>query len=179
MKHKTDFRWVSSIVAISITMSMTFSLVSSEILGGAGYTVAFILLFIFIFIGIIFDAIGVAVTSATETPFHSMASHKENGAMEAIRLLRRAERVSSICNDVIGDICGIVSGATAAAIAGKIVRDLGFSGTVIQILTTGLVAGLTIGGKAAGKASAINNSTIIVLTTGKVIAFFRSIFCKK
>lgn len=179
MKHRTDFHWVISIVAVSIIMSMAFSLVSSEILDGAGYAVAFILLFIFILLGIVFDAVGVAVTSATETPFHSMASHKEAGAMESLRLLRRAERVSSICNDVIGDICGIVSGATAAVIAGNLVRDMGFSGTLVQLLVTGTVAGLTIGGKAAAKASAINYSTNIVLATGKTIAFLRGIFRKK
>ena len=179
MKHKSDFRWIISIVGISIATSMAFSLISSEILDGAGYAVAFILLFLFILIGVVFDAIGVAVTSAEETPFHSMASHKETGATEALRLLRRAERVSSICNDVIGDICGIISGATAAVIAGNLMGDLGFSGTVMQLLVTGTVAGLTIGGKAAGKASAINNSTKIVLMTGKTIAFIRRPFAKK
>ena len=42
MKHKTNFRWIISITIISIVTSMAFSLVSSEILDGAGYMIAFL-----------------------------------------------------------------------------------------------------------------------------------------
>ena len=71
---------------------------------------AFLILLVIVMVGIIFDIIGVAVTSADEKPFHSMAARKVPGSQEAIKLLRNAERVSSICNDVVGDICGVVSG---------------------------------------------------------------------
>lgn len=172
MKRKTDPGWIIRIIVISVSMSMVFSFVSSEILEGAGYVVAFLLLILFIVIGILFDAIGVAVTSASETPFHSMASHRERGASEAIRLLRKAERVASICNDVVGDISGIISGATAATISGNLVKDMDVGGELIQLLVTGAVAGLTIGGKAVGKTLALNRSTQIVLAAGKVMSLF-------
>jgi len=174
MKTKTDFRWVSRIVAVSVAMSMTFTLIASNVLEGAGYAVAFILLFLFIALGVGFDILGVAVTSADETPFHSMASHHERGAAEAIRLLRRSERVASICNDVVGDISGIVSGATAAVISANLVRDFGLKNVLTQLLVTGAVAGLTIGGKAVGKTFAINSDTGIVLAVGKAISVFSS-----
>ena len=35
-------------------------------------------------------------------------------------MLRNASRVSSVCNDVVGDICGIVSGATGAVIVARL-----------------------------------------------------------
>lgn len=174
MKIKTDFRWVARIVAISVVMSMVFTLVSADILKGAGYAVAFILLFIFIFFGIAFDILGVAVTAADETPFHSMASHRERGASEAIKLLRKSERVASICNDVVGDISGIVSGATAAVISANLVKDFSFSAVLTQLLVTAGVAGATIGGKAVGKTFAINNDTAIVLAAGRALSFFTS-----
>ena len=63
--------------------------------------VAFFILLVIIFVGIIFDVVGMAVACADETPFHAMASRKIPGAQEAISLLRNAERVSSICNDVV------------------------------------------------------------------------------
>ncbi len=172
MKHGTNISWIIKIVLISVTMSMVFSLVSSEILDGAGYIVAFALLIIFIAIGIAFDVVGVAVTSATETPFHSMASRKLRGAGEALRLLRKSERVASICNDVVGDISGIISGATGATISANLVKDFNVGSVFVQLLVTGAVAGLTIGGKAIGKSIAIKNDTQIVLAAGKLLSVF-------
>jgi CBS domain containing-hemolysin-like protein len=179
MKHKTDPKWIIRIVLISVTMSMIFSLISSEILEGAGYIVAFCLLIVFIVIGIVFDAIGVAVTSATEVPFHSMASHKERGAVEALKLLRKAERVASICNDVVGDISGIISGATAATISANLVKDLNAHNVLTQLIVTGMVAGLTIGGKAIGKSIALSKDTQIVLTVGKAMSILTGFKKKK
>ncbi len=171
MKKKTDPKWIVEIVAMSITMSMIFSLTSSEVLDGAGYIVAFVLLFAFIALGIVFDIVGVAVTSAPETPFHAMASHKERGAREALKLLRKADRVSSVCNDVVGDISGIISGATAATIAGNLTRDFSLNGIVMSLVVTGVVSGLTIGGKALGKTVALSKNTQIIFTVGKLMSF--------
>ena len=170
MKKKTNWPWILKILVLSISMSMTFTLISEEILGDAGYFGAFFALFIFISVGILFDIIGMAVASASEVPFHSMASHGEKGASEAIRLIKNAEKVSSICNDVVGDICGIVSGTTGAVITVSLVRDLGAESLVVQLIVSGMVAGLTIGGKAIGKSFAVNKSTSIVLTAGKIIS---------
>jgi CBS domain containing-hemolysin-like protein len=120
-------------------------------------------------LGIIFDVVGVAVTSADEKPFHSMAARKVPGAQESIRLLRNAERVSSICNDVVGDICGVVSGSASATIAAQILSNFEFSWPqIISLIMSALVAGLTVGGKAVGKTFAMNSSTVIVHTVGKI-----------
>lgn len=134
--------------------------------------VAFLILLAIVLIGIIFDIIGVAVTSADEKPFHSMAARKVPGGLEAIRLLRNAERVSSICNDVVGDICGVVSGSASATIAAQVLRNFDFSWPqMVSLLMSALVAGLTVGGKAVGKTFAINSSTQIVSGVGRMIHF--------
>ena len=123
-----------------------------------------------ILIGIVFDIIGVAVTSADEKPFHSMAARKVPGALESLRLLRKAERVSSICNDVIGDICGVVSGAASATIAAQVLQKGDFSWPqIVTLLMSSVVAGLTVGGKAIGKSVAIHSCTKIVYGVGRVI----------
>jgi hypothetical protein len=114
MKTKTNKRWFIKIIIISMCISMAFTFASSEILGSAGYVMAFLVLAVFILLGIFFDTIGVAVTAASTAPFHSMAAKKESGATEGLRLIRNAEKVSSICNDVVGDISGIVSGTTSS-----------------------------------------------------------------
>ena len=125
-------------------------------------------------LGIVFDIIGVAVTSADEKPFHSMASRKVPGSLESIKLLRSAERVSSICNYVVGDICGVVSGAAAATIAASVLKNFDASRQdIVSLAMSSLVAGLTVGGKAIGKSIAIKSCTSIVSTVGRVLYFFR------
>ena len=173
-------RWIITIFLITIVISATISFCSTQLMAMSGTIVAFIILWIIVLIGIVFDIIGVAVTSADEKPFHSMAARKVIGAQEAIGLLRKADKVSSICCDVIGDICGVVSGSASAAIVAQILSNFEFS--VPQIISLGmsaLVAGMTVGGKAIGKGFAIGSSTAIVHTVGKVIWSFAHLFQKK
>lgn len=172
-ERSKTIRWVVTIFIVTILISGIISYASSELMEISTTAVAFVILLVIVLIGIVFDIIGVAVTSADEKPFHSMASRKVPGAHEAIKLLRNAERVSSICNDVIGDICGVVSGSASATIAANIIS--GFSGTVaemIMLLMSALVAGVTVGGKAIGKTFAIGSCVKIVSFVGRVIWFF-------
>ena len=180
-RNKT-IRWVITIFLVTILISGTISFISDEIMANSTILVAFIILLAIVLVGIIFDIIGVAVTSADEKPFHSMAARKVPGSMEAIRLLRNAERVSSICNDVVGDICGVVSGSASATIAVQVLENFTFSWPqLITLLMSALVAGLTVGGKAIGKTFAINSCTKIVSIVGKVIYTLRHMmdFLKK
>ena len=167
-RNKT-IRWVITIFFVTILVSGTISFTSDMIMANSTMLVAFIILLAIVLIGIIFDVIGVAVTSADERPFHSMAARKVPGAQEAIRLLRNAERVSSICNDVVGDICGVVSGSASATIAAQVMQNFELSlETVIPLIMSALVAGLTVGGKAVGKTFAMNSCTKIVHSVGKI-----------
>lgn len=169
-------RWVITIFIVTILISGTISFASNEIMEASSVPVAFLILFVIILIGILFDIIGVAVTSADERPFHSMASRKVPGAHEAISLLRNAERVSSICNDVIGDVCGVVSGSAAASISAQVIVNFsGEIGEIIMLLMSAMVAGLTVGGKAIGKTFAIGSCVKIVSAVGRIIWFFKNI----
>ena len=167
-KKKRDY-WIPKIFLMSIIISAVFSLVSSNVLNGAGDIIAFLLLAAFILIGIVFDIIGVSVTVAEERPFHSMAAHGEKSASCAMQLIRNAEKVSSVCNDVVGDISGIVSGSTAAVIVTKLCTSFDLDSMVMSLVISALVSGLTIGGKAIGKKIAINNSTQVVHSVSRVI----------
>ena len=163
-------KWVVTIFFVTILVSGAISFVSDEVMASSGILVAFLILLAIVLVGILFDVIGMAVASADEKPFHSMAARKVPGAQEAIRLLRNAERVSSICNDVVGDICGVVSGSASATIAAQVLAKLDCSWPqVVTLLMSALVAGLTVGGKAIGKTVAIGSCTTIVHTVGKVI----------
>ena len=168
-RNKT-IKWVVTVFLVTIVVSGTISLVSDAIMESSGIVVAFLILLAIILVGIIFDIVGMAVATADEKPFHSMAARKVPGAHECIALLRNAERVSSICNDVVGDICGVVSGSASATIAAQILRNFDFTWPqIISLLMSALAAGLTVGGKAIGKSFAVNSCTSIVHGVGRVI----------
>lgn len=169
-ERQKTIRWVVTIFLVTIVVSGVISLLSDLIMSGSTMLVAFLILFFIIMVGIVFDIIGMAVASADEKPFHSMASRKVPGAQEAIRLLRNAERVSSICNDVVGDICGVVSGSASATIAAQIMAEFDFTWPqIVSLLMSALAAGLTVGGKAVGKGFAVSSSTKIVHGVGKIL----------
>ena len=173
-------RWVVTIFFVTIFISGMISLVSDEVMANSSVAVAFVILLAIIFLGIIFDIVGMAVATADEKPFHSMAARKVPGAHEAIKLLRNAERVSSICNDVVGDICGVVSGSASATIAALILSnvDVGWP-RGISLVMSALVAGLTVGGKAIGKTVAVNSCTKIVHLVGRIIHAMNRLTKKK
>ena len=169
---KSNLRWVITIFFLTIIISGTISFTSSSLMASSGMLVAFLILLFIVLLGILFDIIGVAVTSAEEKPFHSMAAKKVPGAAECIMLLRHADRVASICNDVIG----VVSGAAAATIAGEILTAFQWSaGSLVSLAMSALVAGLTVGGKALGKSMAMHSCTSIVFSAGKVIHWLKCI----
>ena len=166
-----DTKWVGTIMPVSFALSVGMSYVSNEALNSAGTMLSFVVLFFFIALGIVFDMIGIAAASGTEREFHSMAAHKVRGAREAVWMLRNAEKVSSICNDVVGDICGIISGATGALIAANLAAGRsGVMTVVISLLVTGMISALTIGGKAAGKGVAMAFSSKVLALCGRLLS---------
>ena len=181
-RNKT-IRWVVTIFFVTILVSGMISLLSDYIMSVSGIVVAFLILMVIIMIGILFDIIGVAVASADEKPFHSMAARKVPGAQDAIKLLRNAERVSSICNDVVGDICGVISGSASATIAAQVINHFEFGWPQLITLTmSALVAGFTVGGKALGKTFAMNSCTKIISFVGRLLYYLHhpaAMFVKK
>ena len=171
-ERSRTIRWVVTVFFVTLVVSGIISLISDEVMASSGLLAAFAILLGIVFLGIIFDIIGMAVATASEKPFHSMAAHKEKGAREALMLLRNASQVSSVCNDVVGDICGIVSGTTAAVIVVRLQTALDLRSVLISVAVTALISGLTIGGKALGKTFAMKQSTKVVYCAGRVLHVF-------
>ncbi len=179
-ERRKNIQWVITIFLMTIFISGAISLISDEVMANSSILVAFCILLVIIFLGILFDVVGMAVATADEKPFHSMAARKVPGAQEAIRLLRNAERVSSICNDVVGDICGVVSGSASATIAALVLTSVDVPWPRgISLLMSALVAGLTVGGKAIGKSVAVKSCTQIVHMVGRVIHGINRVSKKK
>ncbi len=165
-------RWTILITVISFLLSVTLSFFSSVIMEDTSVYAAVLVVLVIIAINILFDIIGTAVTAAEEPPFHAMASKKVYGAKEAILLIRHADKVSNFCNDVVGDICGIISGSASLLIVVTVVGNYDAADSSLAGLAiTGLVASLTVGGKALGKSIAIRNSNYFIYKVGVIIRF--------
>ena len=157
-------KWLPIIFILTFILSFIFGTIST-LVSNMNVFILSILLLIIIFIGIIFDMIGVAVLSCKESTFHAKASRKITGSKECIKLIKQANKTSSICNDVIGDICGIVSGTISASLVVLLLDT-----PLMAILLTAVVSSLTVGGKAIGKKIAIDKSEAIVFIVGKILS---------
>ncbi|MHC1750379.1 MAG: hypothetical protein AB9856_19080 [Cellulosilyticaceae bacterium] len=161
------------IAVLTFVIAMLLSYIFEVLMKDVPLVVAFCLLICIILIGIFFDGLGNAVVSATETPFHAMASKKVKGAKESIRIIRNAPMVANLFNDVIGDICGIISGSAVAAIVLSVERSFGMPSIMFPIALSGFVAALTVGGKAIGKSFSIERSHYIVYYLGLIVYYIK------
>jgi len=175
--NEFNTKWITFILLWTFGMSVFFTLISESLLKELNIILGFLLLVIIILIGIIFDIIGVAITSAIEKPFHSMAADKVDEAVYAIKLIRNAGQVSNFCNDVIGDICGIISGAVGTTIIYELIDIYSIKrGTLLSVIFTSLIAALTVGGKAFGKEIAIKYKNNIIIQISKFFKFMEEKF---
>ncbi len=173
-KKSKWYIWPLTVTLITFVLSAIFSFGTEIVTSKAGLAFAIAAVFILVAVSILFDAIGVAVTACDIGPLTAMAARKLRGSKYGIKLVKNANKVSSICADVIGDICGIVSGAGGAAIAFMLFSSLQGNQLIISIIISAVLASLTVGGKAAMKKIAMDYSTEIVLLVGKILSFFRS-----
>ena len=171
-EENVDVKWVIKIIIIAFMISFCLSFISESTIPNLSLPFGILLILLFIFINILFDIIGMAVTSADEKVFHSMNSRKVRGANIAVKMVKNAEKVSNFCCDVIGDICGVVSGAASASISIIISNNLNTNVFITSLTVAAVVASLTIGGKALGKTFAINKSNIIIYESSKLISYF-------
>lgn len=174
-KDLIDYSWILKIVISSFIISVIFTLISKTAIPNIGIFLGIILTLVFVLLGVVFDMIGIAVATADEAQFNSMASKRVKGSKMALKLKRNADKVSSFCNDVVGDICGIVSGSTGAVIAIKITELYNFNNLLVTLIVMGVISSLTIGGKALEKSYAMKKSNKILFGFAKTL----SIFCKE
>ena len=170
MKEKNNIKWIIIVTILAFVISAIMNLIATISLKSVPLAIAIVITLICILLGIIFDIIGVAVTSGDEVAFHSMSARKVKGGKIGVKLLKNTEKVSSVCCDVIGDVCGIVSGTAGVAIVAIINNSTNANELLVTILVTSIISTLTIGGKAIGKGIAIKKSKEIVTVISKILA---------
>jgi len=173
MKNDSKIKWIITVLLISFLLSIFMSLSSEILIPRINVYLGMIIIILFISISIIFDIIGVAITSSEEKSFHSMASKRVKGSTHSIKLLKNSDKLASICNDVVGDVCGVVSGSTGVLVANTLADIANFNKSLTVLITTALIASLTITGKACGKSIAIKNSEKITFKVGKFLSMFK------
>ncbi|MBR1747188.1 MAG: hypothetical protein IJ735_03120 [Clostridia bacterium] len=163
--------WTIKITIITLCLAVVVSFITEITTSVSNVVISILILCLLIVVAIMFDAIGVAVTSCDIAPLLSMAARKVKGANIAVRLVKNASKVANICNDVIGDIAGIISGTCAAAIVLKFAID-NPNIYLISIFLSSAVSAVTVGGKAFFKHIAMKNSKEMILFAARVIGVF-------
>ena len=173
-KKKSNTSWALIAFSLSFVITAILSAASDKVVNVLPLLAAAAVLIAIISLCIIFDIIGLAVATADIAPFNSMAARRLKTGQKAVWLINNAEKVSSFCNDIVGDIAGVVSGATGAGIAIKLFSsmdsDIAF---LLTLALTSLISAVTVGGKAFGKSAAIKYSTNIVMFVAKLLCGFR------
>jgi len=166
--------WYTELFIASLLLCFIFAIISQLILIHANLALALFIILLLIGISVFFDLVGVAVTASHIKPFLEMKSKGYvRGVDNAIKLVKNADRVSSVFTDVVGDICSILSGAGGVAISIIIVSETSsWSSAILSTLISSIIAALTVLGKALGKSYALNYPTKIVLGMGKFLYFF-------
>lgn len=172
VKKRSAWRWALIITGWSFVLALTLSLLSQTAISAWGLVPSILILLLFVAIGISFDMLGLAAASVSEKPFRAMSARRVRGAEQSLWLILRADKVSSFCNDVVGDISGIISGATCSVIAASLTRGDGISTRLTPLLLSAAVAALTVGGKALGKNIALRKNISIILFAGRLLWFF-------
>ncbi len=175
---KVNHKWTVIVTILAFVLSVAFSVLTASA-DEMGTVLAFVVLLLIVIMSIVFDMLGMAISTASEAPFHAMATRRIKGAKESIKIIRNAQQLSSLCNDVIGDIAGIISGAMTGAIVIGLATILNADFNLLNLLLTGLVGALMIGGKAAGKGVAMLNNNTIVFILGKIVYYVCAPFKRK
>ncbi len=163
--------WFVKALFLTLILSFTFSLISELVIGNAPLAVAYLLIVLLVVIAVVTDMIGTAAAACDIEPFLAMSARKVKGSKMAVRLAKNAEKVSSVCADIIGDICGIVSGACGSAIVVKQFVD--GTSIFVSVLFSAVIAAITVSGKAFGKTYAMTNSNKIIFAVARVLSVFK------
>lgn len=164
--------WVLIVFILTFILSIIFSTVSNLMAVSCNNIVLSIVLVAVIVFGILFDLIGTAAITGKESTFHALNSKRIKGAKQGIFIIKNANKISSFCNDIVGDVCGIISGSIGALLSISLATTTGFNNTIVSIVIAAFISAFTVGGKAIFKLVAIKNADKIILNVSKILAIF-------
>ena len=176
-KSTVSGRYIILVGICSFIIAVAFT-VLSEYFASKLNSIMLSLVFLLIIttINILADVVGTATTAASHAPFNAKASKKIKGATQGLQLVKNADRVANIANDVIGDITTTVSGALGISIVAQIVRVNPRSDQFwLNVLSTALISAVIITGKACGKKFSLSHPDKVVFFVGNILAGLESL----
>lgn len=144
---------------------------SHTFLRKVGLVPAFSLLVGLMALGVLADIVGTAAAAAEEAPFHAMATNQVAGSREALQLVRHADRVANVANDLFGDVLATIGGSVGAVIVVRLALTVRAPETLVDTVLLAAIAAGTVGAKAAAKSFAIRRANEVMFLLGR--AFYR------
>lgn len=177
-KSTVSVTYITAVGIVSFILAAVFFILSQLLAQKLNsIIISSIFLVLIILVGIIFDTVGTSAAAATEATFHSRAAKRVPGARESVYLVRNADKVANIANDVVGDIAGTVSGAIGISLVLQIISYYpGTNKFLLTMITTAVIAALTVAGKAFGKKLALSRANDIIFMVGRIFAQLEKLF---
>lgn len=171
-KSTVTSRYIFFVAIGSFFLAVIFTFLSETITSRLNsILVSTVFLIIIIIINALADLLGTSVTAASHTPFNAKSAKKVKGAPQGLRLIRNADKVANIANDVIGDITTTVGGALGISIVIQIINlGTGFNQFWLNVLITALIASIIVSTKAIGKKIALSHPDDVIFMAGKLLA---------
>lgn len=117
------------------------------------------------------DIVGTAVTAASHVPFNAKSAKRIRGAPHGLQLIKNADKVANLTNDMLSDITTTVGGALGISIVVQIIKlNPDLSQFWLNILITAFIAAAIVSGKAFSKKIALTHPDDVIFLVGRILA---------
>lgn len=165
-------RYIALVGIGSFLLAIIFTFISEYFASRLNSIILSLIFLVFIvLINIAADLVGTAVTAASHVPFNAKAAKRIRGAPHGLQLIRNADRVANLTNDMLSDITTTVGGALGISIVVQIIKLApNASQFWLNILITAFIAAVIVSGKAFSKKIALSHPDDVIFFVGRFLA---------
>lgn len=165
-------RYIVSVGIASFLLAIIFTSISEYFSSRLNSIIlSLVFLVIIVLINIAADVVGTAVTAASHVPFNAKAAKRIRGAPHGLQLIKNADKVANLTNDMLSDITTTVGGALGISIVVQIMKlEPPLSQLWLNILITALIAAVIVSGKAFSKMIALSHPDDVIFFVGRFLA---------
>lgn len=171
-KSTVSGRYIALVGIGSFLLAIIFTFFSEFFTSRLNSIILSIVFLLFIvLINIAADIVGTAVTAASHVPFNAKAAKRIRGAPHGLQLIRNADRVANLTNDMMSDITTTVGGALGISIVVQVIKlEPDLSQFWLNILITAFIAAVIVSGKAYSKKIALSHPDDVIFFVGRFLA---------
>ncbi len=171
-KSTVSGRYILSVGIASFLLAIVFTYFSEYFTSELNSVIlALVFLLFVILINIAADVVGTAVTAASHVPFNAKSAKRVRGAPHGLQLIKNADKVANLTNDMLSDITTTVGGALGISIALQISNiNHAVSQFWLNILITAFIAAVIVSSKAFSKKIALSHPNDVIFFVGRIMA---------